>query len=163
MKKTSSKRSSKSSFKRAMLLTVIALASLIVLFFLSFWITSLSLKTSQGTLPSAKNGVASPSAAAKPTYEQLEQMLAEKDREIQRLKEELVRLGGETPAPSASPAPSAEPTKTPAPTKSPSSSSSAAPTKTPAPTATVSPTKTPEPTKTPLPVTPPNAGATGNE
>ena len=164
-KKTTSKRSPKSSFKRALLLTVVALASLVVLFFLSFWITSLSLKASQGTLFSKQSDIVAPSKTTKPTYEQLEQMVADKDREIKRLEEELARYHGDSPAVSETPAPAAtpssKPTKTPAPTKTPEPTKTPTPSNSPSPS--VAPTKTPEPSKAPIEFVSPNAGAANNE
>lgn len=142
------KPAAKMSGGKKALLTVGTIVLLIVLFFLSFWITSLVLKANQEPLLPQQGGV---SATPKPTYEELEKMVIEKEEKIKALEAELDRsrrgsvssLTGTEP--SASQKPTAKPTQ--APTEAPTQVPTIAPT--PAPTQT--PTKAPEPTPTQTP------------
>lgn len=152
---------------------------LVVLFFLSFWITGLVLKANQE--PLLPGGVSAPAPTEKPTYEELEEMVIEKDKEIQRLEEELDRYrdkddsgtGSNSDRPlSSTQKPSSAPTKSPASTKSPAATQASA--KTAKPTITAAPTQAPtkaptqapteQPAKTPAPITitAPAAGGAGD-
>ncbi len=140
--------------KRA-LLTVGIIVLLIVLFFLSFWITSLVLKANQQPLLPQQGGVAA-TATPKPTYEELEKMVIEKEEKIKALEAELDRYRGGAASSSTGKAPavtSQKPTAKPtqAPTKAPTQAPTIAPTKAPTPAPTQAPTKAPDPAPTQAP------------
>ncbi len=153
MRKHYNKRNAYSS-KQKPLLVVGVLALLIILFFLSFWITGLILKVNQNPEIPEQVGVEA-TATPKPTYEELEKMVIEQQETIEMLEEELAqyRTGEETVAtakPTEKPnkteaAKTAEPTKVPkanptvVPTKAPTAAPAAAPTAEP----TIAPTKKP--------------------
>ena len=130
MSRTSySKKSGRSNGKTA-LIAVGVIALLVFLFFASFWITSFVLKAGQEpNIPSVED-IENPTPTEKPTWEQLEKMVIEKDKEINSLKEELelYRSGGNrTPVPAITGAPG----KTSRPSPSPVAGKSAEPTKKP--------------------------------
>ena len=145
-------KSGKSSGGKKILLTIGVLALLVLLFFLSFWITGIVLRANQGPLISqeaTETGAPTP----KPTYEELEKELAS------------YRLDG-TPAPNKTTAPSfttgqnptAKPKETPVakpsvkPTAKPTAVPTAKPTVAPTPVPTAAPAA---PTKTPVQILPP--------
>lgn len=162
-------KNGKSSGGKKFLLAIGVIVLLVMLFFLSFWVTSMILKMNQNpVIPQGSDAVVSPTP--KPTYEELETRVAEQQEEIEKLEKELAqyRLGG-SPAPTATmaPAASAKPkaSATPAPSAKPSAKPSVKPSVKPtvAPTTapTVAPTTAPTvaptvaPTKTPVQILPP--------
>ncbi len=157
MRKNYSRKSvQKRSGSKTALLTVGVIALLVVLFFLSFWVTSLILKANhEPVLP--QHGVADASPTPKPTYEELEKMVIEKDKEIKTLEEELARYRGnsfqtEEPRATSQPLVTQAPTEAPAvATKAPTQAPTVAPTKAPTPAPTKAPTPAPtvEPTVAP--------------
>lgn len=176
MRKTYSRRPANKSGKKTMLAVVGIIALLVVLFFMSFWITGLLLQGGRDVSLPQQPAVESAKPTPKPTYEQLEKQLAEKEAEIERLTRELESYqsagGTEKPLSTASatskPAESPKATQTAAPTKKPAATQtakpSAKPTQKPAaeptakPTATPTPVPTVAPTKPPVVIGPPNAG-----
>lgn len=134
------------------LLTVLIIVLLVILFMASFWITSMVLKANQQpNLPDVPGASPTP----KPTYEQLEKMVIEKDEEIKKLQEELERYrknggstsGSSTGSSKSSATSSSRATKAPSATKK----ATAQPTKAPTPAPTQAPTKAPEPEVTQAP------------
>lgn len=141
-------------------------ALLAVMFFLSFWITSLVLKSNQEPVLD-ESVVVSPTP--KPTYEELEKMVIEKEEEIKELKEQLGRYrdgddvttditkSKATPQPEKTPLVIATvpPAKTPVPTKAsvatatPTVAPTVAPTAEPTAVPTETPTEAPKPTEAP--------------
>jgi len=94
----------KSAIGRKFLLAAGVIALLILLFFLSFWITGMVLKSGQNPgLPQGGDAVVSPTP--KPTYEQLEKTVIEQNKRIQELEQELANYRPGTPRPSATPVP----------------------------------------------------------
>ncbi|MBQ4518585.1 MAG: hypothetical protein II997_08390 [Clostridia bacterium] len=159
-------KSGKSSGGKKILLTIGVLALLVLLFFLSFWITGIVLRANQGPLISqeaTETGAPTP----KPTYEELEKTVIEQNERIEELEKELAsyRLDG-TPAPNKTTAPSfttgqnptAKPKETPVakpsvkPTAKPTAVPTAKPTVAPTPVPTAAPAA---PTKTPVQILPP--------
>lgn len=141
---------------RRAILAVGVIAALVLLFFLSFWITSMVLKVNQQpVLPQQEGVVASPTP--KPTYEELEKMVIEKEAEVKKLEKELAQYRKSGSSATAKPAATNTPKATQAPTAAPTKAPTPAPT--PAPTAapiqTAAPKSTPAPTQTPVtPVSP---------
>lgn len=134
------------------LLTVLIIVLSVILFKASFWISSMVLKANQQpNLPDVPGASPTP----KPTYEQLEKMVIEKDEEIKKLQEELElykKNGGSTSGSStgsskSSTTSSSRATKAPSATKK----ATAQPTKAPTPAPTQAPTKAPEPEVTQAP------------
>ncbi len=145
------KRPSAEQKRKRALFVVGVVAALVALFFLSFWVTSLVLKSGQNNLIPQQPGIEDPSPTPKPSYKDLEKMVIEKDEEIRELKKELAELRGEevedespTAKPTASPKPSESPSET---TEAPRASKTPSPSKTASPTK--APTQKPEPTKAP--------------
>ena len=121
-------------------------AALVALFFVSYSVTKLVLNANQNPGSYSDGKHAEASATPKPTYEELEKMVIEKNKKIEDLEDELERYRGN--AVQATIYPSSEiPTQTKAPE----------PTKTPAPSLpTVEPTKAPQtqaPSSTPATTT----------
>ena len=86
--------------KKALLIIGI-IVLLVLLFFLSFWITSMTLKSNQDpnvAVTSGEPAVKTP----KPSYKDLEQMVIEKDQKIAQLESELESYKKQTPIPSTS-------------------------------------------------------------
>lgn len=181
MKKRSRNRVARKSGKKTMLFSVGVIVLLVVLFFLSFWITGLVLKAGQGISVPGQPGIESAKPTPKPTYEELEKLLEEKNEEIERLTRELEQYrdgdGSDKPLSTTSSTPKPaektdEPKKTatPAPTKKPSASPTVKPSAGPSvqptakptakPTATPTPVPTAKPSKAPVVIGPPNAGVT---
>ncbi len=155
---------SRKNNKAAKALGVVIL--LVALFFISFWVTSLVLQLNQRPNIPQQENLAEPTP--KPTYEQLEKLVAEKEEKIKSLEAELeqYRSGsaiGE-PLSSSTQKPTEKPTQTPAPTKTPTTAPTktptTAPTKTPTAAPTVAPTAAPTQTPAPVPTQAP-AGETG--
>ena len=169
----SNKRTSPKKNKKNKALTgVFIVVALVVLFLGSFWITSLVLKANQNPILPQTSGSSSGKPTEKLTYEQMEKLLAEKEKEIAKLEEELewyrkndqgkepANIGGaatQTPSakPSEQPKTENEPTKAPEKTKTPS------PTVAPSQAPTQAPTPTPEPIR--VPIQAPAAGDVSNE
>ena len=133
--------------KRALLAFGIILL-LVVLFFLSFFVTSLVLKANQEPLLPAASAEPTP----KPTYEELEQMVIEKNKEIEELERQLETYrsasGGNQ---AASPSKTSKPSQTA--TAQPSAKPSAAPSVKPTQAATAVPTVAPTAAPTQAPQT----------
>lgn len=147
------KQKKKSTAKKNALIALGVVLLLFALFALSFFVTSFLLQMNQA--PDISGTVAEPTP--KPTYEELEKMVIEKDERIKELEERLETYR------SAAGNRVIEPTK--APTKAPSSSPSQAPTKMPSQSPTTTPTKAPTtaptavPTQAPAATGVPDAGA----
>lgn len=159
------KSSQKSSGGKKALMTIGIIALLVILFMLSFWITSFVLKVNQQpTLPDA----ASPTP--KPTYEQLEQMVIEKEEEIQKLQDELDRYrrnGSSSSSSSFSSSSSKSTTSSkstaqPAATAKATAAPTAQPTKAPTPAPTQAPTVAPAQTAAPTQAAAEQPADTGN-
>lgn len=164
-------KSGKTSGGKKFLLTIGVIVLLVLLFFLSFWITGMVLRANQNPgIPQGTTADVSPTP--KPTYEELEKRVIEQEEKIEELEKELASYrSGSTPAPSATSAPSfstgAKPTTKPSATSSakPVAKPSAAPTAKPtvapvakptaAPTQAPAPEPTAAPTKTPVQILPP--------
>ncbi|MBR6729712.1 MAG: hypothetical protein IKL80_06085 [Clostridia bacterium] len=127
--------------KKALLALGIVLL-LVVLFFLSFFVTSLVLKANQEPLLP----VASAEPTPKPSYEELEQMVIEKNKEIEELERQLETYRGASgSSQSSSAAKTSQPvqTATAQPTAKPSVAPSAKPTQAATVAPTIAPTKAP--------------------
>lgn len=158
------KKSMSGGKKFLLVLGVIVL--LIALFFLSFWITSMSLRSNQEPDVATASGVpaASASASATPAVDlkklskkELIVLVEEKDRKIKELEEEIAKGSISTQAPITTSKPASSTSK-PAATQKPAANT-AAPTKAPTQKPEV---KTAAPTKepTPKPAEPTQAPAT---
>ena len=147
------KQKKKSSAKKNALVALGVVLLLFALFALSFFVTSFFLQLNQA--PDLSGVVAEPTP--KPTYEELEKMVIEKDERIKELEERLETYRGAAGNRVTDPtkAPSKAPTSTPsqAPTKAPTQAPTKAPTKAP----TVAPTAVP--TQAPVASTAPGAGS----
>lgn len=134
---------------------------LIALFFISFWVTSLVLQFNQRpNIPKQENLA---ETTTKPTYEQLEKLVMEKDEKIKNLEAELERYRNgssiDQPLSSATQQPAEKPAETPASTKTPTSAPATAPTQTPAETPASTQAPTEAPTETPAPTEAPTGEA----
>lgn len=129
---------------------LVALA-LVALFLISFFVTKLVLNINQN--PGSYKGAEYEEATAtpKPTYEELEKIVKEKDKEIEKLKDELTRYKGNAVQPTIAPSATqstSKPKATSAPAEKPKATSApaAAPaTKAPAPATTAPSTVTQAP------------------
>ncbi len=146
------KQKKKSSAKKNALIALGVVLLLFALFALSFFVTSFVLQMNQA--PDLSGVVAEPTP--KPTYEELEKMVIEKDERIKELEERLETYRGAAGnrVTESTQAPSKAPTSSPsqAPTKAPTQAPTKAPTKAP----TVAPTAAP--TQAPVASTAPSAG-----
>ncbi|MBE7048064.1 MAG: hypothetical protein E7393_01630 [Ruminococcaceae bacterium] len=137
MRKQYKQRRAKSSGNPKALLVVGVLLLLVVLFFLSFWITGMVLKANQQPYLPEQGGVAA-TATPKPSYEDLEKMIIEKENKIKSLQAELDEYRRGALASSSVPAITAKPTVEPTtiPTVAPTVAPVATPQSTPAVTQT---------------------------
>jgi len=146
------KQKKKSSAKKNALIALGVVLLLFALFALSFFVTSFLLQLNQA--PDLSGVVAEPTP--KPTYEELEKMVIEKNERIKELEERLETYrgaAGNRVTEGSTTAPTKAPTKAPtqAPTKAPTQAPTKAPTKAP----TVAPTAVP--TQAPVASTAPDA------
>lgn len=158
---------------KKVLLTLGVIALLVLLFFLSYWITTVSLRAGRDDSPAPVQPTTTPSPAPAVNYEALSkteliELLKERDERIRELEggttSAIVDIVS-TPAPTKAPIESATPTPTKTPSPTPKASATPAPTKaptatpkptekataTPKPTATAKPTQAPTPVHTPTP------------
>lgn len=146
----------KSATKKFFICGLLIVAALVALFFVSFSITKLVLNSNQNPGLGDNGKYEEASATPKPTYEELEKMVIEKDKKIKDLEDELERYRENAVQATISPsAQSSDATQTSAPqqTKAPQE------TKAPAPTQTSAPTQIPAPaTQTPATEAPAAAG-----
>lgn len=143
---------------------------LIALFFLSFWITTFSLRIGNKSSGTETENAVVATATPEVNYKKLSKkelikLLEEKDEEINELKEALgigdavtqepipseTPVTTPTPESSATPSPAATSTPKPTATPAPTSKPKATPAPTPKPTATPAPTPKPTPTPAPTP------------
>ena len=142
---------------KKVLLTLGVIALLVLLFFLSYWITTVSLRAGRDDSPAPVQPTTTGSPAPAVNYEALSkteliELLKERDERIRELESgtssAIVDVVG-TPAPTKTPIESATPAPTKAPTATPKPTEKA--TATPKPTATAKPTQAPTPVPTPTP------------
>ena len=125
------------SAARKFLSGLIVAIALVALFLISFFVTKLVLNINQNPTGYDESKYEEATATPKPTYEELEKIVKEKDKEIKRLEDELTRYKGNavqpTIAPSASQS-SSNSKATSAPVEKPKATTAPAPaTKAPAP------------------------------
>ncbi len=152
----------KSATKKFFICGLLIVAALVALFFVSFSITKLVLNSNQNPGLGDNGKYEEASATPKPTYEELEKMVIEKDKKIKDLEDELERYRENAVQATISPsAQSSDATQTSAPqqTKAPQETKVPQETKAPAPTQTSAPTQIPAPaTQTPATEAPAAAG-----
>lgn len=127
MPRYSNKKRSKNKFLKGVLVVGI----LVALFFISFWITSLVLDANQKSKTDTEE--LQESATPKPTYEELEEIIEEKDKKIEELEEELEKYKSQDNNNTVSETQTPSPTPTPATTQTPTSTQTPKPSQTPAP------------------------------
>ncbi len=153
---------------KKVLLTLCVIALLVALFFLSYWITTISLRAGRDDGAAPVQPSATPSASPTVNYEALSkaeliELLKERDERIRELESgnpasaitDIVPSQTPTPVPT----PTAKPSATPAPTATakPSAKPTATPTAKPTAKPTVKPTPLPTPEPTPAPTKTPTS------
>lgn len=143
-KRPNKRRSSAKTFFCGLLIA----AALVALFLVSFFVTKLVLDVNQNPGSYNDGNHTEASATPKPSYEELEKMVIEKDKKIEDLEDELRRYKGNAVQATIAPTQqSTTATKAPEPTKTPATATPA-PTKAPE-VQTPAPTKAPEPSSAP--------------